>query len=69
MGLLNLIYLEAEKVYICGQCKVHLSEVNEIISKVIHDLFSHFKEDMAKLTCLIKCIYLFNLALTFLMVL
>lgn len=35
MGLLNLIYLESDKVYGCSRCKVHLSEVNEIISKVI----------------------------------
>ena len=30
MGLLNLIYLESDKVYGCSRCKVHLSEVNEI---------------------------------------
>jgi len=34
MGLLNLMYLEAEKVYGCARCKVHLTEINEIISKV-----------------------------------
>ena len=33
MGFLHVIYLEAEKVYGCAQCKVHLSELNEIASK------------------------------------
>ena len=35
MVLLNLMYLEAEKVYGCARCKVHLTEINEIISKVL----------------------------------
>ena len=33
MGYLHLMYLEAEKVYGCAKCKVHLSEINEIVSK------------------------------------
>lgn len=33
MGYLHLMYLEAEKIYGCAKCKVHLSEINEIISK------------------------------------
>jgi hypothetical protein len=33
MGHLHLMYLEAEKVYGCARCKIHLSEINEIVSK------------------------------------
>lgn len=33
MGYLHVLYLESEKVYGCGKCRTHLSEINEIISK------------------------------------
>jgi len=33
MGYLDLIYLEADKIYGCAKCKIHLTETNEIISK------------------------------------
>lgn len=33
MGFLHLVYLEADKVYGCSKCKVHLTELNELTSK------------------------------------
>ena len=33
MGFLHLMYLEADKVYGCSKCKVHLTEINELKSK------------------------------------
>ena len=33
MGRLNLLFLEADKIYGCSKCKVQLTEINEIISK------------------------------------
>lgn len=33
MGFLHLLYLEAEKVYGCSKCKIHLTELNELCSK------------------------------------
>lgn len=33
MGYLHLMYLEADKIYGCSKCKIHLTELNELNSK------------------------------------